>query len=316
MIAKDYITAWRAHVPWVSDHQVEQDLVISRALAQVFSVAEIGRRLAFRGGTALYKLYLRPATRYSEDIDLVQVAPEPIGDTLNGIRSVLDRWLGIPRRDLKEGRVSLVYRFSSEDQPPKALRLRLEINSREHFAEHGHVRVPFEVKSEWWSGKADVTTFSLDELPGTKLRSLNHRPRQRDHVELVDHAPRSLACASPVAFRRASSQGPHREGRRPGAEVRSMDVLQKHEISEAEHRILNPIDEQKLMLLGEVCRLRAGQRQLDLACGKGEMLCRWSARFGIEGLGVDISEVFLDAARKRAAELGVASYPRLPRARL
>ena len=49
MIARDYITAWRQHAPWVSDHQVEQDLVISRALAQIFSVAEIGRRLAFRG---------------------------------------------------------------------------------------------------------------------------------------------------------------------------------------------------------------------------------------------------------------------------
>ncbi len=89
-----------------------------------------------------------------------------------------------------------------------------------------------------------------------------------------------------------------------------MNVLQKHEISEAEHRILNPFDEQKLMLVGEVCRLRAGQRQLDLACGKGEMLCRWSARFGIEGLGVDISEVFLEAARQRAAELGVADRVR------
>ena len=180
MIAKDYITAWRAHAPWVSDHQVEQDLVISRALAQVFSVAEIGPRLAFRGGTALYKLYLRPATRYSEDIDLVQVAPGPIGDTLDGVRSVLDPWLGTPRRDLKEGRVSLVYRFSSEDQPPKALRLKLEINSREHFTEHGHVRVPFEVKSEWWSGRADVTTFSLDELLGTKLRALYQRRKGRD----------------------------------------------------------------------------------------------------------------------------------------
>ena len=63
MIAKDYITAWRSHAPWVSDHQVEQDLVISRALAQIFSILEIRQRLAFRGGTALYKLYLQPAAR-------------------------------------------------------------------------------------------------------------------------------------------------------------------------------------------------------------------------------------------------------------
>jgi len=85
-----------------------------------------------------------------------------------------------------------------------------------------------------------------------------------------------------------------------------MDIVRQHEISEAEHSILNPFSDEKLVLLGEVCRLRAGQRLLDLACGKGEMLCRWAARFGIEGLGVDISELFLAAARTRAEELGVA----------
>lgn len=85
-----------------------------------------------------------------------------------------------------------------------------------------------------------------------------------------------------------------------------MDALTKHEISEANHRILNPFTEDKLMLLGEICRLQPEQRQLDLACGKGELLCRWSERFGIGGLGVDISTVFLSAAEARAAELGVA----------
>lgn len=84
-----------------------------------------------------------------------------------------------------------------------------------------------------------------------------------------------------------------------------MEILEQHEISEAGHRILNPFDEAKLMLLGEVCQLAPGQRQLDLACGKGEMLCRWAERFGIGGLGVDISKVFLAAAQARAAELGV-----------
>jgi SAM-dependent methyltransferase len=89
-----------------------------------------------------------------------------------------------------------------------------------------------------------------------------------------------------------------------------MDIVRQHEISEAENRILNPFDEAKLMLLGEVCRLQTGRHLLDLACGKGEMLCRWAARFGIEGLGVDISDVFVAAARRRAEELGVADRVR------
>jgi SAM-dependent methyltransferase len=85
-----------------------------------------------------------------------------------------------------------------------------------------------------------------------------------------------------------------------------MDIIEQHEIAEADHRIINPFTDEKLMLLGDVCRLREGQRQLDLACGKGEMLARWAQQFGIIGVGVDISAVFLDAARQRAAELGTA----------
>ncbi|MGH2350579.1 MAG: SAM-dependent methyltransferase [Chloroflexota bacterium] len=83
--------------------------------------------------------------------------------------------------------------------------------------------------------------------------------------------------------------------------------LRHHEIAEANHRILNPFTDEKLMTLGTICRLQPGQRLLDLACGKGEMLCRWAQHFGIGGLGIDISEVFLAAAQARAAELGIAS---------
>lgn len=83
-------------------------------------------------------------------------------------------------------------------------------------------------------------------------------------------------------------------------------TLRFHELAEQHHRILNPFTEQQLMELGAICQLRAGMRQLDLCCGKGEMLARWAADAGISGVGVDISPIFLAAAHQRAAELGVA----------
>jgi SAM-dependent methyltransferase len=82
--------------------------------------------------------------------------------------------------------------------------------------------------------------------------------------------------------------------------------LRFHEIAETCHKILNPFSEEQLMLLGGICRLRPGMRMLDLACGKGEMLCRWAKEHGIAGVGVDISAVFLNDAKRRAEELGVA----------
>lgn len=67
MIPKNFIIEWRKYAPWISDAQVEQDLIICRALTELFSSELICKTLAFRGGTALYKLYCNPSPRYSED---------------------------------------------------------------------------------------------------------------------------------------------------------------------------------------------------------------------------------------------------------
>jgi SAM-dependent methyltransferase len=69
---------------------------------------------------------------------------------------------------------------------------------------------------------------------------------------------------------------------------------------------MNPFSEEKLLLLGEICGVSASSRVLDLACGKGELLCRWAQTFGSHGVGVDLSETFLAAARARAAGLDVS----------
>lgn len=185
MIPRDYITEWRAHAPWVQDFQVEQDLVICRALVGIFSHPLLGKALAFRGGTALYKLHLKPAARYSEDIDLVQVNAEPAGPMMDALHEVLDPWLGEPRRKQSEGRVTFFYRFDSEDAPPIRLRLKVEINSREHFSVFGFTRSPFAVKSRWFTGSADIATYDLDELLGTKLRALYQRKKGRDLFDLA-----------------------------------------------------------------------------------------------------------------------------------
>jgi predicted nucleotidyltransferase component of viral defense system len=184
LIPRDFVTEWRQYAPWIQDHQVEQDLILSRALVEIFANEEIATAFAFRGGTALYKLHLLPAIRYSEDIDLVQVAPGPIGHTVDAIRSVLDAWLGTPRRSFKEGRVTLKYRVSSEGPPSVPIRVKIEINSREHFCVFGHKEHEFAVESRWYSGSASIVTFQLEELLGTKLRALYQRKKGRDLFDL------------------------------------------------------------------------------------------------------------------------------------
>lgn len=185
MIPRDYITEWRADAPWVQDFQVEQDLVISRAIVAIFSHPLLGRYLAFRGGTALYKLHLKPPARYSEDIDLVQIKAEPAGPVMDALRETFDPWLGEPRWKQTEGRVTFLYRFPSEDTPPVPLRLKIEINTREHFAVYGFTGESFAVTSRWFEGRCKITTYELDELLGTKLRALYQRRKGRDLFDLA-----------------------------------------------------------------------------------------------------------------------------------
>ena len=71
MIPRRFIEEWKENAPWTNDSQVEQDLIISRALVHIFSDSYLRKDLAFRGGTAIHKLILPKPVRYSEDIDLV-----------------------------------------------------------------------------------------------------------------------------------------------------------------------------------------------------------------------------------------------------
>lgn len=212
MIPRDYITEWRARAPWTENAQVEQDLVICRALVSIFTQPSLRATLAFRGGTALYKQYLTPAARYSEDIDLVQMRAEPAGAVMDALRNTLDPWLGKPQWKQTEGRITFNYRFSSEDPTPLPLRLKIEVNTREHFTEYGFRTLPFAVQSRWFTGTADITTYELDELLGTKLRALYQRRKGRDLFDMATAMTRGNVDPARVvaAFRRYMTEGSHR----------------------------------------------------------------------------------------------------------
>ena len=179
MIQRAFITQWGPGVPWSSPRLVEQDLIICRALVSIYSDLFLNEHLAFRGGTALHKLYLEPQPRYSEDIDLVQVNAEPIKETIDHLRETLS-WLGEPVVKQKKHNNTLVFRVQPTDVGAGEIHLKVEINCKEHFSVFPMVRVPFSVENDWFSGQCDVLTYELDELVGTKVRALYQRLKGRD----------------------------------------------------------------------------------------------------------------------------------------
>jgi predicted nucleotidyltransferase component of viral defense system len=184
MIPRRYIEEWREYAPWPENGQVEQDLVIERALVEIFSDPFLNENLAFRGGTALHKLFLKPQARYSEDIDLVQIKTGPIKPVLVKLRECL-AFLGTKRNITTSIHNNTVeYRFETEIQPIIKMRLKIEINCREHFTVLGLQQVPFKVQNGWFNGECMINTYHIEELLGTKLRALYQRRKGRDLFDL------------------------------------------------------------------------------------------------------------------------------------
>lgn len=184
MISSNYITEWAAEHPWPTNEQVEQDLLLSRALVAIYSDSFLKEHLAFRGGTALHKLYFSPQVRYSEDIDLVQVEPLPFGEFFDHLKDALCFLPGMKRLQ-KAFNNTLCFRLDSTIPPVMPIRIKVETNCKEHFLELGYKTIPFGVENGWFSGSCQIKTFSLEELLGTKLRALYQRRKGRDLFDLV-----------------------------------------------------------------------------------------------------------------------------------
>lgn len=189
MIAKPYIAKWQKHAPWKEFSQVEQDLIISRALVEIFSDDFLKEHLAFRGGTALHKLYLNPAPRYSEDIDLVQIKQGPIKPIMERLAEVITFFQEDRRTENRGHGIKALYRFTSEYEGIR-MRLKIEINCREQFNVLDWVDFPFAVQSDWFEGNCKIRTYNINELLGTKLRALYQRSKGRDLFDL-DYARRN-----------------------------------------------------------------------------------------------------------------------------
>jgi len=103
---------------------------------------------------------------------------------IDSVRETLDATLGAPKRERGEDTVTLTYQAESEMPPVVPMKLKVEINTREHFSILGYQEHPFSIKSRWYSGSCLLKTYSLDELLGTKLRALYQRRKGRDLFDL------------------------------------------------------------------------------------------------------------------------------------
>lgn len=185
MISKGFIDHWQTKAAWSLPEFVEQDLILTRLLIELYSDPLIASHLAFRGGTALHKVFFKHPYRYSEDLDFVQIQAGPIGEIVSRIRQIIKPILPAkPQYDAREGRVILRYSYVAEYLPSPRMKIKIEINTREHFTLMPLQHLPMTCHSPWFTGHAALTTYQLEEMLATKLRALYQRRKGRDLFDL------------------------------------------------------------------------------------------------------------------------------------
>jgi len=175
MITAQELTQWRPFAPWSSDLMVEQDYLLSQCVAALFEDSFLKGQVAMRGGTVLHKGHLAPASRYSEDIDLVLTGERPASHIKNAIARVLAPILGQPSDS--------AYGPTSAEAALAQLKIEVNINERKSFFD----LVPIDIAVPDGRGGArmvSVQSYDLHEMLGTKLRALLQREHGRDLFDL------------------------------------------------------------------------------------------------------------------------------------
>lgn len=187
MIPATAITAWSAQRPWPTPEQVEQDLLLSRAICAIASDEYLGEELVFRGGTALHKLHLEQPFRYSEDLDYVRRTGGGIAPLTQALTNLGER-LGFEVRTRVGEHPKVYWRTTAGSGVP--LRIKIEVNTHERSPALPLLHHEHRVDSSWWTGSAAVQTFQPAELVATKIRALYQRSKGRDLFDLwlaLDH---------------------------------------------------------------------------------------------------------------------------------
>ena len=182
MITQAELAHWGTVVPWTRDSQVEQDLVLSRLIVEFARHPLLGSELVFRGGTCFHKLWLDRPWRYSEDLDYVRRTGGGVGEIFDAIRTVATD-VGFEKITTQVGLHPKV-KLRSTLVDGGVLHVKVEMNTFERSPAQPTVTRPFVVESPWFTGGADVPTFTIEELTATKIRALFQRRKGRDLFDL------------------------------------------------------------------------------------------------------------------------------------
>lgn len=239
-ITRQDILAHQAVVPWSAQYQIEQDLLLCRAIAALFDDSFLSSQIAMRGGTLLHKVHLAPPARYSEDIDLVVVGSRPAEHIRRAVRRVLADVLGIPkasvwdtitlaiRNTVKPSRVlRLTYSTNSIIELGRFLDIVVEVNVTERKPHRSVVEIPFNFSFRKETVQTKIMGYDIHEMLGTKMRAMFQRRRGRDLFDVYWALTKSESPVDPTAVIESFQHYMKQEGTKAGR-AEFIGILEAH----------------------------------------------------------------------------------------
>jgi predicted nucleotidyltransferase component of viral defense system len=239
-ITRQDILAHQTVVPWSAQYQVEQDLLLCRAMTALFNDDFLSSQIAMRGGTLLHKVHLAPASRYSEDIDLVVVGDRPEDHVRRAIRRVLADVLGLPkasvwgtltlaiRNAVQPSKVlRMTYSLPSIIEPGRMLDIVVEANVTERKPHRAVVEIPFSFPFRDQPVQTQIKGYDIHEMLGTKMRAMFQRKRGRDLFDLYWALTKSPTPVDPSAIIASFQHYMKQEGTTAGR-AEFVEILEAH----------------------------------------------------------------------------------------
>jgi predicted nucleotidyltransferase component of viral defense system len=239
-ITRQDILFHQSLVPWSAQYQVEQDLLLCRAMTALFDDSFLSSQIAMRGGTLLHKIHLAPPARYSEDIDLVVVGSRPAEHIRLAVRRVLKNVLGLPktsvwdtitlaiRNTVRPSRVlRMTFSVRSIMEPSRSLDIVVEANVTERKPHRPVIEIPFGFQFRGETVQTKIKGYDIHEMLGTKMRAMLQRRRGRDLFDLYWALTKAESPIDPSAIIESFQHYMKQEGTRAGR-AEFIGILEAH----------------------------------------------------------------------------------------
>lgn len=200
VLSKGQLTVWADTIGIPNLTLAEHDLRLTHALAGLYCAPALKDVLAFKGGTALNKIYFEKFSRLSVDLDFNLIGPPrevvkqgaPIRKSIEDVLRDQDPDYEF-RFSYRADQTTLLARYTPHSGGAKQP-LKIELSMRESVPIMGLHEMS--IPSPDVGSPIKVRTYSIEELLSTKIRALYERKKGRDIFDL--DCARSLKLNRPA----------------------------------------------------------------------------------------------------------------------